>query len=144
MTDFQIFNKSVEIRKNGSDYDDKVVLLDKHISETEEIKIPYDKDVFTIEFAALDFRNPNKNKYAYKLDGVDPDWVYTDANRRFATYNQLNPGEYVFHVKGSNNDGIWNEEGTSLNIIITPLWWQTTLFKVSLSPSTSPQFPSTK
>jgi len=130
LTDFQIFNKSIEIKKNGSDYDENVVLLDKHISETDEIKIPFDKDVFSIEFAALDFGNPEKNKYAYKLDGVDPDWVYTDASRRFATYNQLNPGEYVFHVKGTNNDGIWNEEGTSLKIIITPLWWQTTLFKI--------------
>ena len=130
LTDFQIFNNSVEIKKNGSSKDENLFLLDKHISETKIIKIPYDKNVFSLEFAALDYREPSKNKYAYKLDGVDPDWVYTDASRRFATYNQLNPGEYIFHVKGSNNDGIWNDEGKSLKIIITPLWWQTVIFKI--------------
>ena len=56
----------------------------------------------------------------------DPDWVYTDASRRFATYTLLDPGEYIFRVKGSNNDGIWNEEGTSIKISISPPWWQTT------------------
>lgn len=129
ITDFQIFNKSVKIKNNEIVANDDVIYLDKHISETEEIKIPYDKDVFSIEFSALDFRDPDKNKYAYKLEGVDPDWVYTDASRRFATYNQLNPGEYTFHVKGTNNDGIWNEKSKTLKIVITPLWWQTIWFR---------------
>ena len=130
ITDFQIFNKTVEIKKDGIPENENIYLLEKHISETEIIKIPYDKNVFSMEFAAMDFRDPAKNKYAYKLEGIDPDWVYTDASRRFATYNQLNPGEYTFYVKGSNNDGIWNEKGTSLKLIITPLWWQTIWFRI--------------
>jgi len=116
LTDFQIFNKTIS---PGSDSP-----LKKTISETREIILPYDQSVFTFEFAALDYTNPEKNKYAYIMEGVDPDWVYTDASRRFATYTQLDPGEYTFRVKGSNNDGIWNETGTSIKIIISPPWWQ--------------------
>jgi signal transduction histidine kinase/ligand-binding sensor domain-containing protein/DNA-binding response OmpR family regulator len=117
LTDFQIYNKSVRIGKNS--------LIKKHISEIKEITLPYDQSVFSFEFAALDYHNPKKNKYAYKMEGVDPDWVFTDASRRFATYTNLDPEEYVFKVKGSNNDGIWNEEGTSVKVIILPPWWRT-------------------
>ncbi len=63
--------------------------------------------------------------YAHKMEGVDPDWVYTDASRRFATYTNLDPGEYTFQVKGSNSHGVWNEIPTSIKVIITPPWWQT-------------------
>jgi ligand-binding sensor domain-containing protein/signal transduction histidine kinase len=132
LTEFQIFNKPVKIKKNNIDENENIILLDKHISEIKTIEFPYDKDVFSIEFSALDFRSSDKNKYAYKLEGVDPDWIFTDAARRFVTYNHVNPGEYVFHVKGSNNDGIWNEEGTSVKIIITPLWWQTAWFRINV------------
>lgn len=59
------------------------------------------------------------------MEGVDPDWVYTDATCRFATYTNLDPGDYTFRVKGSNNDGIWNEEGTSIKITILPPLWRT-------------------
>jgi len=119
LTDFQIFNKSIKPGNNSP--------LKKQVSEVNEITLSYDQSIFSFEFAALDYHHPVKNKYAYKMDGVDPDWVHTDASRRFATYTQLDPGEYVFRVKGSNNDGIWNEEGTSIKVIITPPWWQTNL-----------------
>jgi ligand-binding sensor domain-containing protein len=118
LTDFQIFNKPVKAGIKNSP-------LSQTISETKEIKLTHDQSVFSFEFAALDFRVPQKNKYAYKMEGVDPDWVYTDASRRFVTYTQLDPGEYIFRAKGSNNDGIWNEAGTSLKIIILPPWWKT-------------------
>ncbi|MFC2088938.1 two-component regulator propeller domain-containing protein, partial [Calditrichota bacterium] len=117
LTDFQLFNKTVKPGKYSP--------LNTTISEAKEIMLNYDQSVFSIEFSALDFTIPEKNHYAYKMDGVDPDWVYTDASRRFATYTQLNPGEYIFRVKGTNNDGIWNEEGTSVKIIIIPPWWRT-------------------
>ena len=116
-TDFKIFNKSVS---PGADSP-----LKKSISSTNKIALSHDQSVFSFEFAALDFTAPEKNQYTYKMEGVDPDWVYTDASRRFATYTNLDPGEYIFRVKGSNNDGIWNEDGTSIKITILPPWWRT-------------------
>ena len=124
ITDFQIFNKPVGIKNSKSNLINDNYLLEKHISELQEIKLTYQENVFSFEFAALDYSAPEKNKYAYKMEGVDRDWVYTDASRRFATYTNLDPGEYTFKVKGSNNDGIWNEEGTSIKVIITPPWWK--------------------
>jgi signal transduction histidine kinase/ligand-binding sensor domain-containing protein/DNA-binding response OmpR family regulator len=117
LTDFQLFNKSLKPGK------DSPVL--KSISYTNEIVLSHKQSVFSFEFSALDFSDPEKNNYAYKMEGVDPSWVYTDASRRFATYTNLDAGEYVFRVKGSNNDGIWNEEGTSVKVIILPPWWKT-------------------
>jgi len=117
LTNFQLFNKTVKPGKTSP--------LKTVISEVNEIVLNYDQSVFSLEFAALDFTIPEKNQYKYKMDGVDPDWVYADASRRFVTYTQLNPGEYIFRVKGSNNDGIWNEVGTSVKIIILPPWWRT-------------------
>ncbi|MFC2088158.1 two-component regulator propeller domain-containing protein [Calditrichota bacterium] len=127
ITDFQIFNKSVDIRQSNSNKKHNNFTIPKHISLLEEIEISYKENIFSFEFTALDYRSPQKNKYAYKMKGVDLDWVYTDASRRFATYTNLDPGEYTFRIKGSNNDGIWNEEGTSIKVIITPPWWKTNL-----------------
>jgi signal transduction histidine kinase/ligand-binding sensor domain-containing protein/CheY-like chemotaxis protein len=117
ITDFQVFNKSIKPGKNAP--------LKKPVSEAKEITLLYDQSVFSFEFSALDYYNPEKNKYAYKMDGIDPDWVNTDATRRYATYTHLDPGEYTFRVKGSNNDGIWNDKDTSVKIIILPPWWKT-------------------
>ena len=93
--------------------------------ETSEIHLPYDENFLSFEFAALSYISPERNQYAYKMEGLDKDWVYC-STRRFASYTNLNPGEYVFRVKGSNNDGVWNEAGTSISIIISPPWWKTT------------------
>ncbi|HEY9600058.1 MAG TPA: histidine kinase dimerization/phosphoacceptor domain -containing protein, partial [Allocoleopsis sp.] len=121
ITDFKIFDKSVK--------------LDSAISETQEIKLSYKDNFFGFEFAALDYTNPQKNQYAYKLEGFDKDWIYS-GSRRYATYTNLDGGTYTFRVKGSNNDGVWNEEGTSLKIIITPppwkTWWAYTLYAIAL------------
>ena len=87
----------------------------------------YDDKVFSFEFASLDFHAPNKNKYAYKMEGFDRDWIYVGADYRQVTYTNLDPGEYVFRVKGSNSDGYWNEAGASIKIIILPPWWRTNL-----------------
>ncbi len=92
-----------------------------------EIRLPYDENFISFEFAALSYVSPEKNQYAYKMEGLDKDWVYS-GTRRYASYPHLEPGEYVFRVKGSNNDGVWNEEGTSIAIIITPPWWKTWWF----------------
>jgi signal transduction histidine kinase/ligand-binding sensor domain-containing protein len=87
-----------------------------------EIVLDYDENFFTIEFAALDFSNPFKNKYAYFLEGIDRDWVNSGVNR-LATYTDLDPGTYIFTVKATNNDGVWNNKGVSLKITIVPPFW---------------------
>ena len=121
LTDFKKFNESAK--------------LEKPISETKEIKLSYKDNFFGFEFAALDYTNPSKNQYAYKLEGFDKDWIYA-GTRRYATYTNLDGGTYTFRVKGSNNDGVWNEKGTSVKIIITPppwkTWWAYTLYVVAL------------
>jgi signal transduction histidine kinase len=89
-----------------------------------EVVLNYNDHTFTIEFAALEFTNPEKNRYAYMLEGVSGDWIET-GNRRFVPFSNLPPGEYTFRVKGSNNDGVWNVSGPSLKIIIKPPWWRT-------------------
>jgi signal transduction histidine kinase len=77
----------------------------------------------------MDFTAPDKNRYAYKMEGFDKDWIYT-INKREATYTNLSPAEYVFRVKGSNNDDKWNETGTSIIITIRPAWWNTLWFRL--------------
>jgi signal transduction histidine kinase/ligand-binding sensor domain-containing protein/DNA-binding response OmpR family regulator len=117
ITDFKLFDEAVSI---GADSP-----LKKNILTTDHIDLTYDQNTLTFEFAALDFTSPSENQYAYKLEGFDNDWV--DAGtRNSAHYTNVPPGEYVFMVKGSNNDGVWNEQGASLAIIITPPWWKTT------------------
>lgn len=122
ITDFQLLHKPVSI---GYDSLFGRTILQNSISKTEQIELSYDDNIISFEFTSLDFRNPKKNKYAYIMEGFDEDWTHTDASRRIATYTNLDPGEYTFKVKGSNNDGIWNEAGTSLKIIINPPWWET-------------------
>jgi signal transduction histidine kinase/ligand-binding sensor domain-containing protein/DNA-binding response OmpR family regulator len=117
MTDFLLHNKPVDIGKNST--------LKQSISEVKIIELTHNENILSFEFAALDYTNPGKNQYAYKMKGVDEEWVYTDASRRYANYTNLDPGEYMFSVKASNSDGVWNEVGTSISIIISPPWWQT-------------------
>jgi len=85
---------------------------------------------FTLEFAALHYTEPSQNRYAYRLEGFDPDWQETDAERRVATYTNLDPGRYVFRVRAANHQGSWSEEAATLNVTITPPFWQTTWFRV--------------
>jgi len=92
-----------------------------------EIRLSYEVNFISFEFAALSYTTPSRNQYAYKMEGLDKDWVYS-WTRRYASYPHLEPGEYVFRVKGSNNDGVWNEEGTSIAVIIIPPWWKTWWF----------------
>jgi len=123
LTDFQIFNESVLIAENSP--------LSQSISEVEEIVLSYEDKVFSFEFAALNYIIPEKNRYAYIMEGVDKEWVYS-GDRRFVTYTNLDPGKYTFRVKGSNNDGVWNETGVSVNMIITPPFWETMWFRAGV------------
>ena len=98
--------------------------FDKPSPVKKEIHLLYDENFISFEFAALSYINNEKNRYAYMMEGLDKDWIYS-GTRRYASYPNLNPGRYVFKVKGSNNDGVWNEEGTSVLIFISPPWWKT-------------------
>ncbi|MCP4694245.1 MAG: response regulator, partial [Desulfobacterales bacterium] len=100
--------------------------------EVTNIDLSYKDSVFAFEFAALDYADPHKNRYACMLEGFDPDWTHVDSDRRFAAYTNLDPGKYVFRVKGSNNDGVWNEEGLSVEIMISAPWWETIWFRIAM------------
>lgn len=113
-TDFKTFNQSRQLPIN--------------ISEAKEITLSHKDYLFSIEFAALDFTNTGKTRYAYKMEGLDKDWVES-GEQRMATYTNLSGGEYVFRVKACNHDGIWNEEGISLKITIIPPFWETWWFR---------------
>ena len=93
--------------------------LTQSISYTNEIQLTYDQNDFNLEFAALNFVNPERNQYKYKLEPYEKEWIETNASNRFARYTNISPGKYTFRVIGSNNDGVWNEEGATLVIIIT-------------------------
>lgn len=95
-----------------------------NIADEGSISLPYSENTFNVEFAALEFTNPSRNNYAYRLEGVDDDWNYI-GTRNFVAFTNLAPGEYQLHVKGSNNNGRWNEPGVSLPIVIYPPWWRT-------------------
>jgi signal transduction histidine kinase/DNA-binding response OmpR family regulator len=125
ITDFKVFNKSVPVA-NGIDLqeDEATPFLEKAISESQTIELSYLHYFFSFEFAALDFSFPSRNQYAYKMEGFDKDWIFS-GNMRYAAYTNLSPGEYLFRVKGSNNDGVWNETGASVIIIIHPPWFKT-------------------
>jgi signal transduction histidine kinase/ligand-binding sensor domain-containing protein/CheY-like chemotaxis protein len=106
------------------------VRLETPISGLQELHLSHKEYFFSFEFAALDFTVPEKNKYAYKMDGFDPDWIKTDAKRRYANYTITTSGAFLFKVKGSNSYGTWNEKGVSIKVIISPPFWKTWYFKV--------------
>jgi PAS domain S-box-containing protein len=124
ITDFQLANKPVPI---GADS-----ILQKSILETDKLVLSYRDRVFSFEFAALNYRAPEKNRYKYKLEGFDKEWTETTGKRRFVTYTNLDPGDYVFRAIGSNNDGVWNEEGAAVRITVTPPWWETIWLRISM------------
>jgi ligand-binding sensor domain-containing protein len=93
------------------------------------IRLNYDDNFFSFEIAALDYTNPSKNKYKYKLENIDKDWVYADAENRWAEYKKVRPGNYTFMANGTNNDGVWNEKGIKLTLLIKAPWWETWYFK---------------
>ena len=122
LTSFKIFNKPVPIGAES--------VLKNAIPYADSLTLPHRDNVFSFEFAALSYANSQKNRYRYKLENFDRHWNEADSKQRLATYTNLDPGKYVFRVQGSNSDGVWNEEGVSLPILITPPWWNTNWFRV--------------
>jgi len=116
ITGFQIFNQDIETGSESS--------LKTNIALTKEIILSYDQNVFSFQFSSLDYNSPQSNRYAYRMEGFDKDWVYS-GSRRFVTYTNLEPGTYTFKVKATNSDGVWSKNEASLSVIITPPWWKT-------------------
>lgn len=104
-------------------------ILTSNINFTKKIVLSYRHTVISFEFAVLNYTNPSRNKYAYTLDGFDPQWNYI-GNKHEITYTNLDPGRYTLRIKGANNDGVWNEIGTSVEIIVTPPFWKTSWFYI--------------
>ncbi len=117
ISNFQINFTSVSFRDADSP-------LDYPISKTRKIILPFEDNTFSFEITALDFHTPEKNMYAYKLTGFMDEWINLGSSRT-AIFTQVPPGEYTFHAKACNSDGVWNKKGASLKIIILPPWWRT-------------------
>ncbi len=115
LTSFLLTNQPVPISESGP--------LKEHINFAEQIELAPEDYVFAFEFSALNYRQPHKNRFAYQLEGFDRDWIYTDARDRKAVYTNVPPGTYTFRVKAANDDGLWNEEGASIQIKVSQPWW---------------------
>jgi signal transduction histidine kinase/CheY-like chemotaxis protein/ligand-binding sensor domain-containing protein len=125
MTSLRLFNQEVPIARNEND----PTPLKKSITETKSVELPYENSVISLEFASLNYTNPETKQYAYKLEGFDKDWNII-GERRTATYTNLDPRSYVFKVKGMNNDGGWSARTISMNLTIVPPFWMTWWFRL--------------
>jgi len=115
ITDFLVFNRSRA--------------LGVAVNQARSVTLSHRDSAFALEFAALHYADPSRNRYAYQLEGFDSDWVEADATKRYASYTNLDPGHYVFRVRASNKDGVWNETPATLEITITPPLWKTWWFR---------------
>ncbi len=127
ITKFAVLNKTVPIKDDSLHRDSP---LKVNITDAKDIELSFRQNSLTFEFSALNFRLPQKNQYAYKLENFDEEWINVEAKKRFAAYSNLPYGEYVFRVKASNNDGAWNNEGIAINIKIVPPIWKTLWFQL--------------
>ncbi len=121
LSDFQVMNKSV----NAGEMVDGKMILPKAINMTDKILLDHDQNAISIEFAALSYIHPEKSKYQYIMEGAESEWVTTSGMSRRATYTNLDPGDYTFRVRASNNDGVWSDEAVTLHITVLPPFWKT-------------------
>ncbi|MDR1122001.1 MAG: response regulator [Dysgonamonadaceae bacterium] len=115
ITQLTIFNREVNLLTKDTP-------LEKAIAHTRKMTLRHNQSNIGFEFVALSYAAPQANRYAYKMEGADEDWTYT-SNTRSALYAKLPPGKYIFRVKGSNKDNLWNEQEAALEITILPPWW---------------------
>ena len=120
LTEFQIFNQPLKVEQGSP--------LTTAIQKAKEINLSYDQNVFSFQFSSLDYNAPEMNQYAYRMEGFDRGWIKS-GTRHYATYTNLDPGNYIFHVKATNSDGKWNDVETSIAIIIHPPFWGTWWFR---------------
>ena len=120
-TGLKILNKEIEINPDGT--------LTRNINNIEELEFTHKQNVFTLEFATLDMRVPEKIQYSYMLEGFDKEWNNV-GNRPNATYTSLPPGNYVFKVKSTDSEGVWVNNERQLNITVLPSFWQSIYAKI--------------
>jgi len=125
ITGIQIFNRPVQQAYPW--------LLRGPVENTRAITLSAQHSVFSLEFSALHYAAPKRNRFAYKLEGFDQGWVYADAEKRFATYTNLDPGHYVFQVRAANKDGFWSETPATLSITVLPPVWGTWWFRSAVA-----------
>lgn len=124
-------------RLNAWNYMPPIVVTDLKVGEREvawrtgtTIRVPAAANALSVEFSALDYTEPGKNRYAYRLEGFDDDWIATDATRRLATYANLPPGDYILRLRGSNRSGAWNPRTLDLSVVVEAAWYQTFAFRL--------------
>ncbi len=108
-------------------------LANAAVAAANALIVPPESNSLAVEFSAIDFSAPERNRYAYKLEGFDADWVETDASRRLAAYTNLPPGSYRLLLRGSNRDGVWSERVVGLPIRVRPAWNQTLWFRLGVA-----------
>jgi ligand-binding sensor domain-containing protein/signal transduction histidine kinase len=106
---------------------DSEFFMSQHNARENAIVLEYDKNIFSVEFAAMDFTYPERNQFEYKIEGLHSNWI-PKGNKRTITVTNLEPGKYVFRVRGTNNDGLMNEKGIAFNIEVKPPFWRTNIF----------------
>ena len=116
ITSFKLFNNEVPVSLSNGD----------------TLKLNYYENFFSFEFSSLDFTNPSKNKYAYYLENIDKNWIYTNADKRYADYTDVKPGKYILYVKGTNKDGKWNDKGIKIYLEIKPPWYDSVFLKIGV------------
>ena len=116
-TNFLLGNKPVAIGETSP--------LRQAIDQADTIELTYADRVISFEFALLSYRAPRQSRYRYKLEGFDDDWIEVGSTQRLVTYTNLDPGRYIFRVTAANVNGVWNEAGRTLALVVTPPWWAT-------------------
>jgi diguanylate cyclase (GGDEF)-like protein len=125
-TKLLVLDKPISIR----DSDGETFPLKSPIYQAKEVTLQTGDNVFSIEFSALDFSAPEKNQYAFKLEGFDTTWNTANSRKRVATYTNLDAGSYKLLVKGTNKDGVWSDQVGQITITIVPPWWLSTWAKI--------------
>ncbi|QZT36663.1 response regulator [Halosquirtibacter xylanolyticus] len=121
ITGMEVFHHKLEIGKDQ----EHLPTINSDISSIKDITLKHNQNTFTLNFVGLHYSSPDKNKFKYKLEGFDNQWIYSNSNRRFASYANMNPGTYTFIVTTANSDGVWADETATITITIRPPWWQT-------------------
>ena len=120
ISDFQLFGKPAAIGGKSP--------LKVSMPFTRSLTLSHTQDIFSLEFLALNYSDPARDHYRYRLDGLEPEWNQTDGRRRIATYTTLSPRTYLFRVQYRSERGDWDEEGATLSIRVLPPWWNTWQF----------------
>ena len=127
LTDFQLFGKPAALGGNSP--------LNRSITVTKSLTLPATQNILSLEFSALSYVDPERNRYRYRLEPLEKEWNESSSSHRRVTYTTLPPGDYVFHVQGANNRGLWNGNGVALQLRILPPWWRTWWFTAIVAMS---------